>query len=79
MKATVNPFTREVILDNGHESKTIQFTELDEWISVRFSDDSLYDIHFLYDEKFEVCAYLIDNPNDIMYGENVITKININI
>lgn len=77
MKARVNPFTREVILDNGREELSVQFTDLDEWSSLKFSDGSSYDIHFYYEDTFQLSVYLIEDDGDIAYDENVITKINI--
>lgn len=77
MKARVNPFTREVILDNGREELSIQFTELDEWHTINFKDGSSYDIHFYYEDTFELSVYLIDGDGQVAYDESVLTKINI--
>tara|TARA_R110000868_G_C10855753_1_gene761107 strand:- start:585 stop:824 length:240 start_codon:yes stop_codon:yes gene_type:complete len=77
MKARVNPFTREVILDNEREELSVQFTELDEWSGVKFSDGSSYDIHFYYEDTFQLSVYLIEDDGDVTYDTNVITKINI--
>ena len=77
MKARVNPFTREVILDNEREELSVQFTDLDEWSGVKFSDGSSYDIHFYYEDTFQLSVYLIEDDGDVTYDTNVITKINI--
>lgn len=77
MKARVNPFTREVILSNERDEVSIQFTDLDEWSAVKFSDGSAYDIHFLYDDTLELNMYPIDEDGEVSYDENVIIKINI--
>jgi len=77
MKARVNPFTREVILDNGREELSVQFTDLDEWNSVNFQDGSMYDVHFYYDDTFQLSVYLIEGDGQVAYDESVLTKINI--
>jgi hypothetical protein len=77
MKARVNPFTREVILIKQMDEVSIQFTDLDEWRGVHFNDGSSYDVHFYYDETFELSVYLIENDGEVAYDESVITKINI--
>lgn len=76
MKARVNPFTREVILDNGREELSVQFTDLDERCPVRFENGSMYDVSFVYDDVFQLTANELDEDGFIMEG-NVITKINI--
>jgi hypothetical protein len=77
MKARVNPFTREVILDNEREELSVQFTELDEWHTINFKDGSIYDVHFYYEDVFELSAYAHDENGWTDYTDNSITKINI--
>ena len=77
MKARVNPFTREVILDNGHERKVVHFNELDEWSSVKFSDGSIYDVHFYYEDTFDMSVYLIESNGQACYEESILSNINI--
>lgn len=76
MKARVNPFTREVILDNGREELSVQFSELDEQCPVTFEDGSMYEVSFLYDDVFQLTAHELDESGFLMEN-NVITKINI--
>lgn len=76
MKARVNPFTREVILDNGREELSVQFSELNEQCPVTFEDGAMYEVSFFYEDVFQLTAHELDESGFLMEN-NVITKINI--
>jgi hypothetical protein len=70
MRAIVNPFLRTVTIIN----QTIQFDDLDEWSSFTM-DGRHYEIHFFYDDKFELSVYAIDFDGEVDYNTNLIKKV----
>lgn len=79
MKATINPFTREVTIasDYGVFQITLEFTELDEWNSFNFGNKR-YDFHFQYDSDLKqdeyVNVYELDEDGEPIWQNNLITK-----
>jgi hypothetical protein len=77
MNARVNPFTKEVILrDDSEQERVIEFTELDDWATVDF-DGNLYDVHFHYEDVFELSVYPYDENGWTDYTDSILKKVTI--
>jgi hypothetical protein len=63
-KVEVNPFLRtakiESVFSNVTYTQELSYTDLDEWNSFEMAWEC-FDIHFLYDDKFKVSIYPIED------------------
>lgn len=77
MNARVNPFTKEVILrDDSEQERVVEFTELDEWATVDFNGE-FFDVHFHYEDVFELSVYTRDENGWTDYTHSIIKKVTI--